>query len=243
LCDCTIEVKDSGLGIAAADRARIFDSFDQGDSSMTRKFQGTGLGLSITKELVNLMDGEILVDSEPGVGSTFTVHLTLPLSTAQHLFKEQRLSQGAIAVQPSRFAKDLITSSGRRVLLAEDNPTTQNLISILLHQMGIVLDIVDNGQAAIDFLAENTVDLVLMDCQMPQMDGFEATAYLRAQGLTTPIVALTAYALAEDERHCLAAGMNDFLSKPFRQAELRDTLVRWLGDDFLLQPSVADSAS
>jgi len=107
--------------------------------------------------------------------------------------------------------------------------------------MGIELEIVDNGQKAIDFLLNEQVDLILMDCHMPFLDGLEATAQLRAQGLSIPIVALTAYAREEDEQRCLAAGMNDFLSKPFRQAELRDILTRWLGADALSQNSTTAS--
>ena len=115
-----------------------------------------------------------------------------------------------------------------RILLAEDNPATQSLISIIMEQMGVDLTIVDNGQAAVEFLEKEVVDLVLMDCQMPQMDGFNATAQLRAKGIETPIVALTAYAREEDAEQCLAAGMNDFLSKPFRQSEMRAILQKWL---------------
>ena len=109
--------------------------------------------------------------------------------------------------------------------------------------MGIDLAIVDNGQAAITYLADEEVDLILMDCQMPILDGFKATAHLRAQGLTTPVVALTAYARAEDEDQCLAAGMNDFLSKPFRQNDLREVLMRWLGAEALSPGSVAKSVN
>jgi CheY-like chemotaxis protein len=127
------------------------------------------------------------------------------------------------------------------VLLAEDNPTTQHLISLIMGPMGIELTVVDNGRAAIDFLAEQSVDLIFMDCQMPLLDGFETTAHLRAGGLETPIIALTAYALAEDEQQCLAVGMNDFLSKPFRQSELKALLARWLGDGSVPQ-AAADSA-
>ena len=125
----------------------------------------------------------------------------------------------------------LFRETGKRphILLAEDNPATQGLISILLEQMGFDLTIVDDGQAAIDFLDKEVVDLVLMDCQMPRIDGFKATSHLRAKGIETPIVALTAYARAEDEEKCLAAGMNDYLSKPFRQSELRAMLEKWLG--------------
>jgi signal transduction histidine kinase/ActR/RegA family two-component response regulator len=243
LCDCLFLIQDTGVGIPVAAQSRIFDSFDQGDSSTTRKYGGTGLGLTIAKELTQLMGGQLSFESRPGEGSNFSVQLPLEIC------KQSELPLLA-TVQPARpkspEADSLIvtasdTSKSRRVLLAEDNPTTQSLLSILLQQMGIELEIVDNGQQAIDFLLNEQVDLILMDCHMPFLDGLEATARLRAQGLSTPIVALTAYAREEDEQRCLGAGMNDFLSKPFRQAELRDILTRWLGADALSQNSAIDS--
>jgi CheY-like chemotaxis protein len=115
-----------------------------------------------------------------------------------------------------------------RILLAEDNPTTQSLVSVIMEQMGFDLTIVDNGQAAVEFLEKEVVDLVLMDCQMPQMDGFKATAELRAKGIETPVVALTANPREENEKQFLAAGMNDFLSKPFRLSAMRAMLQKWL---------------
>ena len=244
-CDCLFVVKDTGVGIPEDVRTRIFDSFDQGDSSTTRKYGGTGLGLAITRELIHLMHGEISVESEPGKGSSFSVRLPMMLSSQSELLLvslpktiPEHFADVAPAVKPP------VNGGGkRRILLAEDNPTTQSLISILLQQMGIDLAIVDNGQAAITYLADEEVDLILMDCQMPILDGFKATAHLRAQGLTTPVVALTAYARAEDEDQCLAAGMNDFLSKPFRQNDLREVLMRWLGAEALSPGSVAKSVN
>ncbi|MCK4510072.1 MAG: response regulator [Desulfuromonadales bacterium] len=261
MSDWLFVVQDTGVGIPPEALSRIFDSFDQGDSSTTRKYGGTGLGLAITKELALLMGGQVTVASQLGEGSTFTVQLPMPLSKQSELplfiteqsplSKPSSLPKLPTAVptllSPKSSAPDApladepVASGVRRVLLAEDNPTTQSLISILLQQLGIELMIVDDGQAAIDFLADEKVDLILMDCQMPKLDGFEATAQLRAQGLSTPIVALTAYARAEDEEQCLAAGMNDFLSKPFRQSELKDVLVRWLGADALSQNSAPAS--
>ncbi|MDT8443430.1 MAG: ATP-binding protein, partial [Desulfuromonadales bacterium] len=240
LCDCLFVIRDTGVGIPEEAQSRIFDSFDQGDSSTTRKYGGTGLGLTIAKELIRLMGGELAVESRLGEGSTFSVQLPLalcqqselPLSTTRPAEPPGSLEMVSSAVMAP------VASGGRRVLLAEDNPTTQNLISILLQQMGLELVIVDNGQEAIDFLLNEKVDLILMDCQMPYLDGLEATSQLRAQGLLTPVVvALTAYARAEDEQQCLTAGMNDFLSKPFRQAELRDVLIKWLGADALSKAS------
>ncbi len=244
VCDYLIVIQDAGIGISEEAQARIFDSFDQGDSSTTRKYGGTGLGLAITKELVQLMGGQVTVESRPGEGSTFSVELPMVLSKQSELAlfaKKPSLPPKPCLAQIAAVALP-VASGARRVLLAEDNPTTQNLISILLQQMGIELTIVDNGQEAVDFLSNEKVDLILMDCQMPQLDGFEATSQLRALGVSTPIVALTAYARAEDEQECLAAGMDDFLSKPFRQSELKDILVRWLGADALSQAPAASSA-
>jgi signal transduction histidine kinase/ActR/RegA family two-component response regulator len=239
LCDCLFVIRDTGVGIPEEAQSRIFDSFDQGDSSTTRKYGGTGLGLTIAKELIQLMGGQLAVESRPGKGSTFSVQLPLALCKQSELplpTIESPERPGPLEVVSSAVVAPVATG-GRRVLLAEDNPTTQSLISILLQQMGIDLVIVDNGQEAIDFLLNEHVDLILMDCQMPYLDGLEATAQLRAQGLLTPVVALTAYARAEDEQQCLTAGMNDFLSKPFRQAELRDVLVKWLGAEALSSTS------
>jgi len=244
VCDYLIVIQDAGIGISEEAQARIFDSFDQGDSSTTRKYGGTGLGLAITKELVQLMGGHVTVESRPGEGSTFSVELPMALSKQSELAlfaKQPSLPPKPCLAQIAAVALP-VASGARRVLLAEDNPTTQNLISILLQQMGVELTIVDNGQEAVDFLSNEKVDLILMDCQMPQLDGFEATSQLRALGVSTPIVALTAYARSEDEQECLAAGMDDFLSKPFRQSELKDILVRWLGADALSQAPAASSA-
>ncbi len=234
-CDCLFVIKDSGVGIPEELRLRIFDSFDQGDSSTTRKYGGTGLGLAITRELVHMMRGEVSVDSRLGEGSTFSVRLTMPLAP---LKKEPKIP----FVEKVQEITPLTTTLGaKRILLAEDNPTTQSLISILLQQMGLELSIVDNGQDAVDFLADKEVDLILMDCQMPKMDGFKATALLRSQGVKTPIIALTAYARAEDEDQCLDAGMSDFLSKPFRQNDLKDVLFKWLGVEPLAKTHTSES--
>ncbi|MDH3454437.1 MAG: ATP-binding protein, partial [Desulfuromonadales bacterium] len=245
VCDCLFVVRDTGVGIAEEAQRRIFESFDQGDSSTTRIYGGTGLGLTIARELVHLMGGQLAVESRIGEGSTFSFQLPMPLAKQSELpllATVYPLNPKPHAPAPAHSAPHG-RSAGRHVLLAEDNPTTQNLISILLQQMGIELTIVDNGQKAVDFLANEKVDLILMDCQMPHLDGLEATSRLRAQGLSTPIVALTAYARAEDEQQCLEAGMNDFLSKPFRQAELRDVLSRWLGSDVLGQASATAASA
>lgn len=244
-CECLFVVRDTGIGIKEDVRSRIFDSFDQGDSSTTRMYGGTGLGLAITRELVHLMKGEIEVESKPGEGSVFSVRLPMTLSNQSELLLNG-LPKSMLSYSDDEapvIASPVNLDGRRRVLLAEDNPTTQSLISILMQQMGLDLAIVDNGQAAIDYLEDKQVDLILMDCQMPILDGFKATAHLRAQGVTTPVVALTAYARAEDEEQCLDAGMNDFLSKPFRQNDLREVLFRWLGAEALSLSPVAKSVN
>ena len=244
-CECLFVVRDTGVGIKEDVRSRIFDSFDQGDSSTTRMYGGTGLGLAITRELVHLMKGEIEVESKPGEGSVFSVRLPMTLSNQSQLLLDS-LPKSMLSNfddEAPMIASPVNLDGRRRVLLAEDNPTTQSLISILMQQMGFDLAIVDNGQAAIDYLEDKQVDLILMDCQMPILDGFKATAHLRARGVTTPVIALTAYARSEDEEQCLAAGMNDFLSKPFRQNDLREVLFRWLGAEALSLSPVAKSVN
>jgi signal transduction histidine kinase/ActR/RegA family two-component response regulator len=244
-CECLFVIRDTGVGIAEDVRSRIFDSFDQGDSSTTRKYGGTGLGLAITRELVHLMKGGIEVESKPGEGSVFSVRLPMTRSSQSELLLVS-LPKSMLSNSEDEapvIATPVNLDGRRRVLLAEDNPTTQSLISILMQQLGLDLAIVDNGQAAIDFLVDNQVDLILMDCQMPILDGFKATTHLRAQGVTTPVIALTAYARSEDEQQCLDAGMNDFLSKPFRQNDLREVLFRWLGAEALSLSPVAKSVN
>jgi len=231
LCHCVFDIEDTGPGIEPDIQDRIFDSFDQGDSSTTRRYGGTGLGLAIVKDLVQTMGGTIALESTPGHGSTFNVRLPLTVaaqSVSAQFLPEDQAGADVTAGEEMKQSPLGETGKGLRILLAEDNPTTQSLISIILEQMGYDLMIVDNGRTAIEYLEKEVVDLVLMDCQMPLMDGFKATEQLRAKGIETPVVALTAYARDEDEENCLAAGMNDFLSKPFRQSELRAILQEWL---------------
>lgn len=231
LCNCIFDIKDTGPGIDPEMKDRIFDSFDQGDSSTTRRYGGTGLGLAIVKDLVKTMNGAISFESKLGQGSRF--HVSLPLPSWQGpASTDERPKDPAELGEPAEKAMEQKplseTGKGWRILLAEDNPTTQSLISILLEQMGFDLSIVDNGQAAVEFFDKEMVDLILMDFQMPQMDGLTATARLRARGVEIPIIALTAYAREEDQEKCFAAGMNDYLSKPFRLAEMRAMLQKWL---------------
>ncbi|MCM2264153.1 MAG: ATP-binding protein [Desulfuromonadales bacterium] len=214
-----ITVHDTGIGIPAESLARIFEAFDQADGSLSRTHGGTGLGLTIVRELVRLMGGSIAVDSTPGVGSCFTVSLNMPVAPDAEI----------PAPAPGHLPAAAPEANGKgHILLAEDNPTTQELLGILLRAAGFNLTVVSDGLSALDQAALGRYDLIFMDCQMPQLDGLEATRRLRRAGVATPIVALTAHARMEDEEHCLAAGMNDFLGKPFRQQELWSVLNRWL---------------
>jgi signal transduction histidine kinase/CheY-like chemotaxis protein/HPt (histidine-containing phosphotransfer) domain-containing protein len=216
------EVSDTGIGIDEVGRARLFEPFVQVDSSPTRRFEGTGLGLAICKKLVELMGGEIGVDSTPGVGSTFWFTVLLAAPTDVEAGDVLRANEDVVRTA------DLV---GARVLVAEDNLANKRLVERLLARVGVAVTIVSNGAEAVEAIRTGGYDLVLMDCHMPQMDGFEATSAIRADGLAIPIVALTADAMSGDREACLAAGMNDYLSKPVVPAALIATLHRWLPAD------------
>ena len=218
------EVEDSGVGIAAESLPRLFQSFSQSDSSITRKFGGTGLGLAIVRRLCQLMGGDCGVHSELGRGSTFWFTLALRRDL-------QPQAAGATQMLPvlrPRRAGGAVP----HVLLVEDNPINQEVTLGMLELLGVRATVADNGLRALEFLsATHDFDAVLMDCQMPEMDGLEATrrarAHERASGSHVPIIALTANAMVGDREQCLDAGMDDFLSKPFQLRDLSAALDRW----------------
>ncbi len=221
-------VEDTGPGIPRDQQARIFDAFVQADGTMTRRYGGTGLGLAISRHLCELMGGSMSVHSIPGQGATFRFTARFALADAD----------GEAAVLPAvpLLLPDATEEEGRldvRVLLVEDNRVNQQVALGMLSRIGCVVDTVANGREAVERFATGSYDLVLMDCHMPEMDGFEATAAIRAAeasaGRRTPIVALTANAIEGDRERCLAAGMDDYLAKPIRLAELRRVVERWGG--------------
>ena len=217
--DLRVEVVDTGIGISADVMSRLFQAFSQADSSTTRKFGGTGLGLSISKRLIDLMNGEIGAVSEVGRGSRFWFTLSLPL--------------GRESTQSLRAAADAagaIDIRSVRVLVAEDNPTNTIITMRMLSNLGLAADAVENGRQAVDALQIKKYDLVLMDCQMPEMDGYEASAAIRADANAAikgvAIIAMTANAMKGDREKCLAAGMNDYVSKPVKVDDLQAAILR-----------------
>ncbi|MDD3354626.1 ATP-binding protein [Zoogloea sp.] len=215
-------VRDTGIGIAPAAQTHIFEAFSQEDASITRKYGGTGLGLTISSRLVNLMGGQLALESTPGQGACF--HFTLPC-----LMPEGVAQVAAPAEQPLPV---VAREAALRVLLVEDNPINQQLALRLLERKGYHVLLAENGQQALDALVQGAFDIVLMDMQMPVMDGLEATRRIRArearEGLRpTPILAMTANAMAGDREVCLEAGMDDYLAKPIKAAELFGMIAAW----------------
>ncbi len=230
------EVVDTGIGIDAEAQARLFRSFEQADNSMTRRYGGTGLGLAISKRLVQMMGGEIGARSAPGQGSTFW--FTVPLK-----------KQAVVAVPPAptfvpRLAEDCLRQdcAGTRILLAEDEPVNQEVSRGMLEDVGFVVDVAGDGAQAVQLAGANRYALILMDMQMPVMNGVEATRAIRtgSPNQATPILALTANAFDEDRRRCIEAGMDDHVAKPVDPRKLYETLLHWLEKKRIHWP---DSAS
>jgi len=217
------EVADSGIGIGVDDQARLFSAFEQADNSMTRKYGGTGLGLAISKRLVALMGGRIGVDSSPGRGSLFWFEITLPLSSEPAPTEEGSDADALAELILSRHA-------GKRVLVAEDEPINQEVARVMLEDVGLQVDIADDGEQAVRLAAANDYALILMDMQMPVMNGLEATQAICAgdRNPQTPILAMTANAFVEDRERCLAAGMRAHIAKPVIPENLYGMVLKWL---------------
>ena len=225
------EVIDTGIGIVTEKQKLIFDSFAQEDGSTTRRFGGTGLGLAISKQLIELMDGQLCVQSEPGKGSVFSFDLRMRASSETDFSASARSLQKGILRPKKRTAA--IKALRGRVLLAEDNPVNQEVAQGLLSSIGVEAVVAKNGNEVIEQFLCNTFDVVLMDCQMPELDGYQATQAIRqleTESNEDPItiIAITANALAGDREKCVAAGMNDYLSKPFTGEQLYQLLSKYL---------------
>ncbi len=221
------DVRDTGIGMDQAQLASLFKPFNQADASTTRRFGGTGLGLAISRQLATLLGGNISVQSTPGAGSTFTI--TIQSGAVQGAATVDRFDPAAAA--PSAPAAEARLSG--RILLAEDGPDNQRLVAFFLRKAGAHVEIVGDGRQAVDLALDaqsqgRAFDLVLMDVQMPVLDGHEATRQLRARGFTAPIIALTAHAMTEDRAKCLAAGCDDFASKPIDRISLIAACATWI---------------
>jgi hypothetical protein len=217
------EVRDTGVGIDATVIERLFSPFEQGDNSSTRHHGGTGLGLVVTRKLARLMGGDAGVRSTPGVGSTFWFTARL---------RKAPVSVAAVASLPVEVAESLLREyhAGKQILLVDDDPLNLEIAAFLLGATGLGIDSAVDGEDAITKFSAKDYHLILMDVQMPRLDGLTATTRIRALpgGLRLPIIAMTANAFAEDRQSCLAAGMNDFVAKPYDPNALLTTLLKWL---------------
>jgi PAS domain S-box-containing protein len=227
-------VTDTGIGISESEQARLFQAFTQADGSTTRKYGGTGLGLAISKQLVEMMGGVIGVKSAPSKGSTFWFTARFEKQPSAAVFgaaRENNLPVSTAKPVTRQIVREARSMSNKLILLAEDNIVNQKVVMRQIEKLGYRVDVVANGREVLEALGRIRYDIVFMDCQMPEMDGYEATAEIRrregAQS-RTPIIAVTANALQGDRDLCLAAGMDDYISKPVKRDDLTRVLELWL---------------
>jgi signal transduction histidine kinase/CheY-like chemotaxis protein len=214
------DVEDTGIGIPPDKQALIFDPFTQADGSHTRKFGGTGLGLTITKQIVELLHGRMSVHSEVGRGSVFSMELPVGIDVE----KQSTVNRYEALEQLQKDAHELSMPVSGHILVAEDAKANQTLIQILLQKMGFQVTIVEDGQQAVDKLRSETYDLILMDMQMPVMNGYEATREIKTMGIRTPVIAVTAHAMKGDEQKCFDAGCDGYLTKPIDKSKLAEAI-------------------
>jgi CheY-like chemotaxis protein/HPt (histidine-containing phosphotransfer) domain-containing protein len=208
-------IRDTGMGIAADKAASIFERFTQADSNITRTHGGTGLGLAITKQLIELQGGDITLKSQDGIGAEFIFTLPFAIPDQQHTTAQQELPE------------DLNFGSIENILVVDDNLFNQKLATNILQNNGFKVTVAGNGSRALDILKIQAFDIILMDIQMPVMDGYKATQLIREMHIDTPVIAMTAHALAGEKEKCIHAGMNDYLSKPFTEKDLLVKIARW----------------
>jgi CheY-like chemotaxis protein/HPt (histidine-containing phosphotransfer) domain-containing protein len=213
------DVEDTGAGMVSEELNVIFDSFTQVDGSATRSAGGTGLGLAITKKLVNLLDGSVTVTSTKDEGSVFTLMVPSNVNISEQPVMDKYSFVNKMELGDSNTSAAQIIFSGR-ALIVEDSKANQQLIGILLKKLGFEIEIAENGKEAVDIVAQNQFDLVLMDMQMPVMNGYEATRIFREKGIDTPIIAITANAMKGDKEKCIQAGCDHYLPKPIDRKEL-----------------------
>lgn len=203
-------VKDTGIGIPEDKVKEVFERFTQADTNITRKYGGTGLGLAITRQLVELQGGTISFKNNPGEGAEFLFSI-----------RYNKMQGAAVVQQKVTHANDIVIEPGKHILLVEDNLMNRKLATIILQSHGLDISIAENGEKAIELLKKDHFDIILMDIQMPVMDGYKATQVLRNElHISTPVIAMTAHALAGEKEKCLQAGMNDYISKPFDEKTL-----------------------
>lgn len=235
------QVADQGIGMTPQERDQLFKPFTQADGSVTRRFGGTGLGLSICKALVDLMHGNISVDSEKGIGSAFTFEIAVPVVDGIPTVRGSEIAD----IQPVATKRDV----EGLILVAEDNPNNQYVARLFLQELGFRSHFVNNGAEAIEAYKKSKFDMILMDCQMPVMDGLAATQAIRDLESSSessdriPIVALTASAMLQDREACIDAGMDDYMTKPLDERILLQMLRKWVRADLGAVPSWKDAAS
>ena len=232
------DVADTGIGISEEKQHMIFESFTQADGETTRKYGGTGLGLAITKQLAELLDGELTLASEVGKGSVFSLTIPANIDVTKQLFLDKdNIASHTVANQANTEQSEF---SGN-VLVAEDAPTNQVLIKSLLKRMGLQVTLVENGNEALQKVMTGQFDLIFMDMMMPHMNGYEATKAIRKEGISTPVIALTANAMAGDDKKCIEAGCDEYLAKPIDRRELLKTIGKYLPSKEPALISVPDS--
>jgi hypothetical protein len=224
------EVEDTGIGIPKQKQKLIFEAFSQADGSTTRQFGGTGLGLTITRQLTELMGGNISLTSRENKGSTFSITIPVGLTEAEQTRIEQQENDSKQKDENNNFEEFAQQINGGKVLVAEDVKTNQILIKSILKKIGFDVTIVGDGKQAVEKAESGKFDLILLDIQMPVMDGLQAAEHLRKENIDTPIIALTAHSMKGDDKKCIDAGCNDYLSKPIDRTLLKKKLAKYFND-------------